>query len=1111
MSVPATGYVLRELQVYNWGPFGGWHRAEFDAWGSAIIGATGSGKTTLVDALMTLLVDRPRYNLASTGGAESDRDLMSYLRGESGQGNRSDNQHVARPDKTSTGITATFVHGERRIQLLALFWLDGASRAAADRKDVWLFSQARAAEPLHDLPHWLCLLGEEGARGLKHQARLAEGVQVFDTRRAYLAQVQRFFAVGDNAFHLLNRATGLKQLSSIDDIFRELVLDDRAAFQGAQQVAQEFDQLVGIRAELERAREQAQALRPVAQLAPRRAEVLAGIQEDQQMLDLLPWWFAQAAQALWQVECEAVRAERAALRAQQDALETSIAQQQVLVDTRRAAYASAGGGDVDLLRERVQDAERHLADAARHAAQYQALARRMGWPDELTTDAFIANQHTAAAQAEAAQAAAEQTEQAAYDAGARHSDDARRSRELSEEIEKIRKRPGSNIPSAYQDWRADLAAAVGLAPEELPFAAELIEVPPAEQRWRGAIERALGGERLRLLVPPAAFEAALRWVNSRHNRGVLVRLLDPTAALRERGNATSFADGYVAKLRLKPHRLEPVLRAMLARRDRHCVDSADALARTDHAMTVEGSFSDTAGRYEKDDRRDLREGWLTGLDNRDQLQSLASQLDAAETAAARSLTERDHAQARHREQNQQLALLHSLAELRFEQIDRPGAEQTLTALRERLEALLRPGSGLDQARQALEAAELALGQARADHTALAVDIGKRDDRLERAEQALADAHRRAVAHAPAAEPAAPLAAHLPDLQAVPAAQLALRERDEHDRLHAALQTRQAQLHDLEKRLVTAMNQAQRVDTGALVQAGTDMRDIEAYLTRLHVLEHEDLPAKRGRFQQYLNTSSEQGVTQLLTGIDNEVEEIEQRIAAINGTLRQVAFQPGRHLQLVCQRVQAASVRDIQAALARVRAAALADAADEGEAHFAALQEVVRQLRQAVANPRTQASRALLDARWRISFLIAVVDAASGQVLERRSGSQGGSGGEKEVIAIYVLTASLSYTLCANQRGLPDAAPMLPRFATMVLDEAFSRTSQAVAARIVAALRAFGLYPLFVTPNKELRLLREHTRRAVLVHRQGLQARLASMRWEEIDAAASERAAALPTP
>jgi uncharacterized protein YPO0396 len=110
----------------------------------------------------------------------------------------------------------------------------------------------------------------------------------------------------------------------------------------------------------------------------------------------------------------------------------------------------------------------------------------------------------------------------------------------------------------------------------------------------------------------------------------------------------------------------------------------------------------------------------------------------------------------------------------------------------------------------------------------------------------------------------------------------------------------------------------------------------------------------------------------------------------------------------------------------------------------------------------------------------VLDRATGQVLERRTGSQGGSGGEKEIIASYVLTASLSYALCPGAQA--------PLFGTIVLDEAFSKSSQAVAARIIQALREFGLHALFVTPNKELRLLRNHTRSAVLVHRRGARPR-----------------------
>ena len=46
-----------------------------------------------------------------------------------------------------------------------------------------------------------------------------------------------------------------------------------------------------------------------------------------------------------------------------------------------------------------------------------------------------------------------------------------------------------------------MADALGLEEQHLPFLAELVEVNIAEADWRGAIERAIGGHRLRLLVP----------------------------------------------------------------------------------------------------------------------------------------------------------------------------------------------------------------------------------------------------------------------------------------------------------------------------------------------------------------------------------------------------------------------------------------------------------------------------------------------------------------------------------------------------------------------------------------------------------------------------------
>ena len=49
MSADAS-FILQELHLYNWGAFAGRHQVAIDPGNSAIIGPTGSGKTTLVDA-----------------------------------------------------------------------------------------------------------------------------------------------------------------------------------------------------------------------------------------------------------------------------------------------------------------------------------------------------------------------------------------------------------------------------------------------------------------------------------------------------------------------------------------------------------------------------------------------------------------------------------------------------------------------------------------------------------------------------------------------------------------------------------------------------------------------------------------------------------------------------------------------------------------------------------------------------------------------------------------------------------------------------------------------------------------------------------------------------
>lgn len=1086
-------YKLTRLDLYNWGGFEGRHGVDIDPRGTAIIGPTGAGKTTLVDALMTLLTEHPKYNLASTGGHESDRDLVSYVRGVSGAGTSDgSNAHIARSGKTLTGIAATFSDNNEPLTIGALFWIDGTSSGASDLGRLWIFSRV----PEGGLDTWLEAHHEGGSRRLKQLKNDTAGLELWDSKKAYLARLRDFFEVGENAFTLLNRAAGLKQLNSIDEIFRELVLDDKSAFERAAQVVREFDDLQAIHAELELARRQVNALMPLRMLAAQRSTLQESIETSASIKSLLPTWFAEHAHRQWTLRCDALTkdVEKLTLEETSTAAELKKATQEA--DDLRAIYLKAGGSDVESLRNHIAG-ERHRSESAsRHAEQYQRLIRRLGLDEAISLTAFKANQEQLPFLRDRLINDRQQHQEAQEAiAGRAHLLRQQRDQYL-DEIRESSARPNSNIPPKYHNFRVKLAEHLNLNEGDVPFVAELIQVKPTENAWRGAIERAIGGHRLRVLVPSNRLKEALRWVNKRDNQ-MHVRLLEVVTPV---GTARFKDDGYTRKLDFANHPYRETVKHLLAENDRHCVASSDDLQNLPFAMTVEGLMSGQRGFFDKLDQVPLSQDWCTGFDNKDRLVQLQDALSATE----KDLKEIQDALRGSRNQleeiAQKLGLLDQLATLQFQDIDLESANTRVRELEDRLARLTDPSSDSGKAHAAWQDADRNAKGIQDSLREIQVSLRTEANALQQAQDDRERAHKR-VGIGLDAEQRQRLVGHEPNLDGVSLSDLPDIERSCMNDLETKISKLRTDLSACERRIVSDMGAAKREDRGSLAEAGTDLGDLPAYLDRLRILEQEDLPAKQQRFQDYLNQSSDQGVTQLLSDIENEVSIIEERIDDLNNTLRRVDFSVGHFLRLDPKRIRHASLDDLQLALKNLRSARFKE--DNGESHYKALQQVVSLLRDAAERKRVSGSLAMLDPRYRLSFSVSVIDRDSRAIIETRTDSKGGSGGEKEIIASHVLTASLSYALCPPGSSRP-------LFGTVVLDEAFSRSSHTVAGRIISALSEFGLHPLFVTPNKELRLLRSHTRSAILVHRRGACSGMTSITWEELDKHVVARQEATPT-
>jgi len=1074
-------FILSNIELYNWGGFQGYHRAEIDPSGTAVIGPTGSGKTTLVDALMTLLCANPRYNLASTGGHESDRDLVSYVRGVTGPGDGGVEQsHIARQGKTVTAIAATLERDGTQVRLGAVLWFEGTSSSASDLKKLWLLSES----PEQTLEHWLSQHHAGGMRALRQMEKDGTGIWPYPSKKAFLARLRDYFEVGENAFTLLNRAAGLKQLNSIDEIFRELVLDDRSAFERAAEVASSFDDLTDIHRELETARKQQRSLQPVADGWERYRALQEQLQDKQALEGILPVWFAEQGYRLWLAETNRLEKAQKQAELNQEQCRGQFDIQKGVVDQHRQRYLRVGGAEIDLLRARIADWVREFDKRRLKAEQYQRLAKGLGLVEELSAAALEENQQQITARLEVLAEQITEARQKAFDTGIVQKELDGRLQSLQQERAEVERRPGSNLPGHFHAFRGELAQMLGVDESALPFVAELVQVKPEELAWRGAIERAIGSHRLRILVPQGASEAALRWVNQRHNR-LHVRLLE---VKEPSSRPVFFDDGYTRKLTFKEHPYREAVKALLADNDRHCVESTEQLRYTPHAMTAQGLMSGKERFFDKQDQKRLDEDWLTGFANRDRLAFLTEQIREVNEQLAPAKLALDAAQGDVRKLEDQASLLQRVEELQFEEIDLPGAERQLESLRAQLDTLTRPDSDLALIKAELDEAEALLDSLDRQRQQLIEQCGQLKIQFEQAASATRKAYRGAEKGLSDTQRELALA-HFPTLSADDLGDIVELERKHTHELQGQLKTLGEKLGDQKSELTKRMSDALKVDTGALAEVGRELVDVPKYLERLRVLTEEALPEKLKRFLEYLNRSSDDGVTQLLSYIDHEVSMIEERLDDLNSTMQRVDFQPGRYLRLVAKKVIHESLRTLQQAQRQLNSARFID--DEGESHYKALQALVGLLKDACEHSRNQGAKALLDPRFRLEFAVSVIDRESRSVIETRTGSQGGSGGEKEIIASYVLTASLSYALC------PDGSSR-PLFGTIVLDEAFSRSSHAVAGRIIAALREFGLHAVFITPNKEMRLLRHHTRSAVVVHRRGMESSLVSLSWEALD-------------
>ena len=692
---------LARVELVNWGTFAGHHRIDVARTGHLFTGASGSGKSSLLDAIATVLTpDRwLRFNAAAQDSASrnDDRTLVSYVRGAwSKEADQNFDRAVSsylRKTATWSGILLRFENDrDAPITLVRLFHLRGASVDKADLRDACVINRSELS---------LLDFREHVASGIEARriksAWPSAVVTTSGSHAPFYAKLMRLLGIDNlNALHLLHKTQSAKNLGSLDQLFRDFMLDEPATFARAKNAGEQFGELSQAHQHVVELRRQSEHLKTLDSAIVAYESAAEMEAEAVRLGELIDPFQNQLTLRLAADERGVLRSQRARAVEEERIADAALDEAAELLRAAERTALQLGGSDAAQVNDRVKDA---VKDAAATAGRWQTFAAELA---SVGVEGAPTNGAEFAELVDSSRRVLEETVPTTGDREyADHEHLSAAKRELATidgELGELRHRR-SNLPAALLLARKRLAEELGLAETALPFAGELIEVLPEFAVWTGAIERVVFPLASALLVRDSYLPEVRRRVESRNLGARLVFEAVPVVA--EQPRAARNSRSLLHRIRVSDGPFQDWLRARVAAEfDFVCVENADEFDAVERGVTIGGQVKKSARRYEKNDRHriDDRSQWILGADNEAKIELLlerrrdAEKLKAEVGARLNQAYEDQMATVRWR------TVLERVIGQEWSELDRTAAEERVNARRRQLAALTTGNIELQAAR-----------------------------------------------------------------------------------------------------------------------------------------------------------------------------------------------------------------------------------------------------------------------------------------------------------------------------------------------------------------------------------------------------------------------------
>jgi uncharacterized protein YPO0396 len=1077
-----SGCRLQRLELFNWGTFH--HRVwAFEVGGrnALLTGDIGSGKSTLVDAVTTLLLPSNRISYNKAAGADTrERDLRSYVEGhfkserdEATGASRSVGLRDTRHYSVILGVFANADFGTT-VTLAQVFRAREPGQGQPERFFVVVDAPLSIAEDFADVGPDLAAL----RRRLRDQ-----GAKVSDSFPEYGREFRRRLGIeSEQAMDLFHQTVSMKAVDNLNDFVRSHMLEPFEAHRQIDKLIGHFDDLTGAHDAVLRARAQLELLDPLVSMLDdydRVVEELAGIEE---LLHVLPVHFAHRTRQLLLVDERRLTERLATLEVELAEVDDSLVTLRATDEQLGLEIAGAGGDRLVEIERRIRNCEVQLPGRRKRFDRFNELLAGSGMGQVRSADQFESIRERVAVRRAGldVELSKAQNELSECQVDKRRLDE--EADGVNQELHSLKFRR-SNLPAASLALRARLCDELSVAEDDLPFAGELIQVRADAQDWEGAAERVLHNFALSLLVPDRHYGEVAAWIDAHHLGARLVYFRIPGAvAVADRPARTTPGPLLADLLEVQPDSsFGPWLDAELTRRADHaCVESIGELRQVRKGVTRAGQVKDR-DRHEKNDRRriDDRRDYVLGWDNAAKVGALVShgaELQRRVAVVVSAIIAAKHCSDAVQDNVLSLAGLdeypswHELDwtslsgevdDLKAEHARITSSSDKLRALNDEREALRSRIADHDTRRNGLLGDRGGVKTERERCTGRLAEVAALLG--DEAEVARAEARARAIDELLEGRQAALMgeAGSIPRVQEAVGAELGRRLRRASDRREA-----------LGHRIVTAMGTFRQAFPQEVTEVDDNLASAGEFRQLHDRVADDDLPRFEREFKRQLNENAIREIAGFAAQLNKQEQQIRDRIETINRSLKGIDYNEGRYIRLLPDRTPNVDVREFRSELRHCTddVVGAGNTDQYSEEKFVQVKAIIERFkgREGATDVDRVWTRRVTDVRQWFVFSASERWRESNEEHEHYADSGGKSGGQKEKLAYTILAASLAY-----QFKLDWGTTKSKAFRFVVIDEAFGRGSELSTRYALELFTRLGLQLLIVTPLQKIHVIEPH--------------------------------------